>query len=51
MIFLQKLAVPHFFTMLSPIYDLNPWLVAAGLNTVLLAIAWVAPKKLLTPAG
>ncbi len=51
MIFLQKLAVPHFFTMLSPIYDLNPWLVAVGLNTVLLAIAWVAPKKLLTPAG
>ncbi len=30
---------------------INPWLVAVGLNTVLLAIAWVAPKKLLTPAG
>lgn len=29
----------------------TPWLVAIGLNTVLLAIAWVAPKKLLTPAG
>jgi uncharacterized protein (TIGR00297 family) len=29
----------------------NPWLVAIGLNTVLLAIAWAAPKKLLTPAG
>ncbi len=30
---------------------INPWLVAVGLNTVLLAIAWVAPKKLLTRAG
>ena len=29
----------------------TPWLVAVGLNTVLLAIAWIAPKKLLTPAG
>ncbi|NEP08660.1 MAG: TIGR00297 family protein [Symploca sp. SIO2C1] len=29
----------------------NPWLVAVGLNTVLLAIAWLAPKKLLTQAG
>ena len=28
-----------------------PWLIAAGLNTVLLAIAGLAPKKLLTPAG
>jgi uncharacterized protein (TIGR00297 family) len=28
-----------------------PWLVAAALNTGLLAIAWVLPKKLLTPAG
>jgi uncharacterized protein (TIGR00297 family) len=37
--------------MLSTIYDLNPWLVAVGLNTVLLAIAGIAPKKLLTPAG
>lgn len=36
--------------MLSTIF-LNSWLVAVGLNTVLLAIAWVAPKKLLTPAG
>lgn len=32
-------------------YLSNPWLVAVALNTVLLAIAWVAPKKLLTPAG
>src|SRR4028118_1406035 len=37
--------------MLSTISALNPWLVAVGLNTVLLAIAWIAPKKLLTPAG
>ena len=29
----------------------NPWLVAVTLNTVLLAIAFIAPKKLLTPAG
>lgn len=29
----------------------NPWLVAVGLNTVLLGIGWIAPKKLLTPAG
>lgn len=28
-----------------------PWLIAIGLNTVLAAIAWFAPKKLLTPAG
>ena len=32
-------------------YSLNPWLIAVGLNTVLLAIVWIAPKKLLTPAG
>lgn len=32
-------------------YSLNPWLVAVGLNTVLLVIAWIVPKKLLTPAG
>lgn len=31
--------------------SLNPWLVGVGLNTVLLALAWIAPKKLLTPAG
>jgi uncharacterized protein (TIGR00297 family) len=30
---------------------LNPWLIAIALNTILAAIAWVAPKKLLTPAG
>jgi uncharacterized protein (TIGR00297 family) len=37
--------------MFSVTPSLTPWLVAVGLNTVLLAIAWVAPKKLLTPAG
>ncbi|MEO1620015.1 MAG: TIGR00297 family protein [Cyanobacteria bacterium J06632_3] len=29
----------------------NPWLVAVALNTVLIAIAFLIPKKLLTPAG
>jgi uncharacterized protein (TIGR00297 family) len=29
----------------------HPWLIAIGLNTVLVAIAFVLPKKLLTPAG
>ncbi len=29
----------------------NPWAIAMGFNTVLLAIAWLLPKKLLTPAG
>ena len=29
----------------------NPWLVAVALNTVLLTIAFIVPKKLLTPAG
>ncbi|MDF0551932.1 TIGR00297 family protein [Kamptonema sp. UHCC 0994] len=29
----------------------NPWLVAIALNTVLLAIVSISPKKLLTPAG
>ncbi len=39
--------------MLSSIYlyPLNPWLIAFGLNTVLLMIGWLAPTKLLTPAG
>lgn len=30
---------------------LTQWLVAIALNTVLLGLAWIAPKKLLTPAG
>jgi len=29
----------------------SPWLVAIALNSILAAIAWVAPKKLLTTAG
>lgn len=29
----------------------TPWIVAVSLNATLLAIAWVLPKKLLTPAG
>ncbi|MBW4486216.1 MAG: TIGR00297 family protein [Trichocoleus desertorum ATA4-8-CV12] len=29
----------------------NPWLIALALNSVLAAIAWFIPKKLLTPAG
>ena len=37
--------------MLFTIDSLNPWLVGVGLNTVLLAIVWFAPKKLLTPSG
>jgi uncharacterized protein (TIGR00297 family) len=30
---------------------LMPWAISVGLNTLLLAIAWFVPKKLLTPAG
>lgn len=37
--------------MFNSINSLNPWLIAVGLNTVLLSIAWLIPKKLLTPAG
>ncbi|MGH2414168.1 MAG: DUF92 domain-containing protein, partial [Microcystaceae cyanobacterium] len=29
----------------------NPWLVGVGLNSILLVVAWIVPKKLLTPAG
>jgi uncharacterized protein (TIGR00297 family) len=29
----------------------HPWLVAIGLNSILLAVATIIPKKLLTPAG
>jgi uncharacterized protein (TIGR00297 family) len=39
---------PSFF--LAP-HSLNFWLIGVALNTVLAAIALVAPKKLLTPAG
>jgi uncharacterized protein (TIGR00297 family) len=37
--------------MLSVIDFGNPWLVGIGLNTILLSLVWIAPKKLLTPAG
>lgn len=37
--------------MLSFLSTLNPWVVALALNSVLAAIAWIIPKKLLTPAG
>lgn len=37
--------------MLSFIDSANPWLVAIGLNTILLGLVWIAPKQLLTPAG
>lgn len=37
--------------MLPFINSANPWLVGVGLNTILLGLAGIAPKKLLTPAG
>ncbi|MEH2079614.1 MAG: TIGR00297 family protein [Nostoc sp.] len=37
--------------MSTSIDSVNPWLVAVVLNTILLGLAWIAPKKLLTPAG
>ncbi|MEH2170958.1 MAG: TIGR00297 family protein [Nostoc sp.] len=37
--------------MSSSIDSVNPWLVAVVLNTILLGLAWIAPKKLLTPVG
>jgi uncharacterized protein (TIGR00297 family) len=37
--------------MLFLINDLNPWVVATGLNTVLVGIGLIAPKKLLTTTG
>lgn len=40
-----------FLAMLSTFNSWNPWIFGVGLNTVLLAIAYFAPKKLLTPAG
>lgn len=39
--------IPSFY----PTPSLTNWLIAVGLNTFLGAIAWFAPKKLLTPAG
>lgn len=37
--------------MLTTIDWFNPWIVGIALNTILLALVWLAPKKLLTPAG
>jgi uncharacterized protein (TIGR00297 family) len=37
--------------MLSLIDSVNPWLFGIGLNTILLAVVWIIPKKLLTPSG
>ena len=37
--------------MLSTIDLINPWLVGIGLNSILFALAWFTPKKLLTPVG
>lgn len=37
--------------MISTLDLSNSWLIAIGLNACLLAIAWILPKKLLTPAG
>lgn len=37
--------------MFSLINSVNPWLVGVGLNTILLGLVAIAPKKLLTPAG
>jgi uncharacterized protein (TIGR00297 family) len=31
--------------------SLNPWLTGLGLNSLLLLLAWLLPKKLLTPIG
>ena len=36
---------------MSQLSTLNPWIVAIALNSVLLTIAFLLPKKLLTPAG
>lgn len=40
-----------FSTALTNSSAITPWLIAIALNSMLAAIAWVAPKKLLTPAG
>ncbi len=37
--------------MLSFIDSSNSWLIGLGLNTILLTVAWIVPKKLLTAAG
>ena len=42
--------MPSSFWLSTP-SPLMPWLIAIGLNSLLLLIAYFAPKKLLTPAG
>ncbi|GAA6618928.1 TIGR00297 family protein [Scytonema sp. NUACC26] len=37
--------------MISLLNYVNPWLVGVALNTFLLGLAWISPKKLLTPTG
>lgn len=37
--------------MLGLLANLNPWMIAIALNTLLLGLAWLIPKKLLTPMG
>jgi uncharacterized protein (TIGR00297 family) len=37
--------------MLNNINWLNPWSIAIAFNGLLLAVAWIIPKKLLTPSG
>ncbi|WP_315788897.1 TIGR00297 family protein [Fischerella sp. JS2] len=37
--------------MLALINSVNPWLVGVVLNSILLVVAWIAPKKLLTTSG
>jgi uncharacterized protein (TIGR00297 family) len=37
--------------MLAKIHEFNPWILGMALNTILLMLVWLAPKKLLTPAG
>lgn len=52
MLLLSTVSILHFLAFLPyPSSFLLPWLIAVGLNTVLLAIVWFLPKKLLTPAG
>lgn len=36
------------FSLINPV---NPYLVGVSLNTILLIVAWITPKKLLTNAG
>ncbi|XGV98389.1 MAG: TIGR00297 family protein [Leptolyngbya sp. BL-A-14] len=52
MLLLSILSILHLLAfILYPSSFPTSWLIAAALNTVLLAIVWFLPKKLLTPAG